>query len=172
MLALVVGALIGLGAAFLLDYLDRSIRDEDELQRISGVPNLASIPQVAAAKKDGAPVVVSISDPGSAPAESYRNLRTAVRFLTLEQQLQMIQITSSHPGEGKTTTATNLAYAASKAGQRVLLIDCDLRKPQVHNFLGLSNYKGLDQRPARRDRDGRGGAEAGRIRRPAGHHVG
>jgi capsular exopolysaccharide synthesis family protein len=143
MLALVVGALIGLGAAFLLDYLDRSIRDEDELQRISGVPNLASIPQVASTKKDGAPVVVSISDPGSAPAESYRNLRTAVRFLTLEQQLQMIQITSSHPGEGKTTTATNLAYAASKAGQRVLLIDCDLRKPQVHNFLGLSNYKGL-----------------------------
>lgn len=143
MLALVVGALIGLGAAFLLDYLDRSIRDEDELQRVSGVPNLASIPQLANAKKDGIPVVVSVSDPGSATAESYRNLRTAVRFLTLEQELQMVQITSSHPGEGKTTTATNLAYAASKAGQRVLLIDCDLRKPQVHNFLGLSNYKGL-----------------------------
>ena len=143
MLALVVGALIGLGAAFLLDYLDRSIRDEDELQRVSGVPNLASIPLFANAKRDGKPVVVSVSDPGSATAESYRNLRTAVRFLTLEQELQMVQITSSYPGEGKTTTATNLAFAASKAGQRVLLIDCDLRKPQVHNFLGLGNYKGL-----------------------------
>jgi capsular exopolysaccharide synthesis family protein len=66
-----------------------------------------------------------------------------VRFLLLENELQKVQVTSSHPGEGKTTAATNLAFKASKVGQRVLLIDCDLRKPQVHKFLGLSNYKGL-----------------------------
>jgi succinoglycan biosynthesis transport protein ExoP len=143
MLALVVGALLGLGAAFLIDYLDRTIRDEDELQRYSGVPNLATIQRLPTPKKNAPPLVVSRSDPGSATAEAYRNLRTAVRFLALENELQLVQITSSHPGEGKTTTATNLAFAASKAGQRVLLIDCDLRKPQVHNFLGLGNYKGL-----------------------------
>lgn len=143
MLALVVGALIGLGAAFLVDYLDRTIRDEEELQRVSRVPNLASIPQVTPPRKQDLPLVVARDDPGSASAETYRNLRTAVRFIALEEELQMIQITSSHPGEGKTTTATNLAFTASKAGQRVLLIDCDLRKPQVHRFLGLGNYKGL-----------------------------
>ena len=78
-----------------------------------------------------------------AVAEAYRNLRTAVRFMALESELQMVQVTSAHPGDGKTTTATNLAVAASSAGQRVLLIDADLRKPQVHAFLGISNHKGL-----------------------------
>ncbi len=143
MLAVVVGALLGLGAAFAADYLDRTIRDEDELQRISGVPNLASIARVPGSKKDAVPVVISRSDPGSSWAEAYRNLRTAVRFMALESKLQLVQVTSAHPGDGKTTTATNLAVAASNAGQRVLLIDADLRKPQVHVFLGVSNDKGL-----------------------------
>lgn len=143
MLAIVVGALLGLGAAFVADYLDRTIRDEDELQRISGVPNLASIARFPGPKKGADPIVISLSDPGSSWAEAYRNLRTAVRFMALESELQMVQVTSAHPGDGKTTTATNLAVAASSAGQRVLLIDADLRKPQVHAFLGISNHKGL-----------------------------
>ena len=143
LLAVVVGALLGLGAAFAANYLDRTIRDEDELQRVSGVPNLASIARVPGAKKGAVPAVISRSDPGSSWAEAYRNLRTAVRFMALESKLQLLQVTSAHPGDGKTTTATNLAVAASNAGQRVLLIDADLRKPQVHAFLGVSNDKGL-----------------------------
>jgi succinoglycan biosynthesis transport protein ExoP len=141
-LALVVGALIGLGVAFLRDYLDRTIRDEDELERITGLPNLAMVPH------DPTPVsdlgrAVTVDEPKSAHAEAYRNLRTSLQFLSVDEVIRTVQVTSSRPGEGKTTTAGNLAVVAANSGQRVLLVDCDLRKPQIHQMFGLSNDQGL-----------------------------
>jgi len=142
-LALVVGLLIGLGAAFLVDYLDTSVRDEDDLVRASGLPNLAVVPQLAGWSPGDVPHLVTREDPHSPAAESYRGLRTAVQFFAVDRAMRSVMVTSPRPGEGKTTTATNLAVASARAGQRVMLIDCDLRKPQVHLFFGVTNDVGF-----------------------------
>ena len=142
MLALVVGVLLGLGAAFLVDYLDNSLRDEDDLARSSGLPVLAVIPKLADWKQ-GDTHVISRERPSSPPAEAYRALRTSVQFLSVDRDLKVIQVTSPKPGDGKTTTSTNLAVACARAGQSVVLVDCDLRRPRTHLFYGLSNDHGL-----------------------------
>ena len=142
-LALVVGLLIGLGAAFLVDYLDTSIRDEDELTAATGLPNLAVIPQVPSAERAIEGHIVTRDAPQSPGAEAYRALRTAIKFMSLDRPIHSILVTSARPGEGKTTTATNLAVVAARSGQRVLLIDCDMRKPQAHLFFGLPNDVGF-----------------------------
>jgi capsular exopolysaccharide synthesis family protein len=144
-LALVVGLLIGLGAAFLLDYLDTSVRDEDDLVRATGLPNLATIPHLPTKKTSGGevPYLVTREHPHSPAAEAFRHLQTAIKFLSLERSLHTVLVTSPRPGEGKTTTATNLAITAARSGQRVMLIDCDLRKPQAHLFFELPNELGF-----------------------------
>ena len=142
-LALVVGLLIGLGAAFLVDYLDTTIRDEDDLRAATGLPNLAMIPQVLLSARATEGHIVTRDDPQSQGAEAYRGLRTAIRFMSLDRPIRTVLVTSARPGEGKTTTATNLAVAAARSGQRVMLIDCDLRKPQAHLFFGLPNDVGF-----------------------------
>ena len=150
-LAAVVGLLIGLGAAFLVDYLDTGIRDEDDLERATGHPTLAVIPQNPDASTGRLQLVTS-TDPDSPPAEAYRDLRTAVRFLAIDHTLKLVQVTSPRPGDGKTTTAANLAVVSARAGQRTILVDCDLRKPRVHQIFGLDNHVGftsllVDQMP-------------------------
>ena len=141
-LAFMVGLLIGLGAAFLVDHLDTSLKNENDLIRASGYPNLAIVPELKS-WKPGTAHVVTREDPHSPSAEAYRNLRTGVRFMSLDRPLKLVLLTSPRPGDGKTTTATNLAVAAARAGQRVLLVDCDLRKPQIHTFFGLDNDCGF-----------------------------
>lgn len=141
--AAMVGLLLGLGMAFLLDYLDTSIRDEDELAAATGLPTLAVIPELVLPKDDPRGFVVTRDDPHSPGAEGYRTLRTALQFLAIDRTLRVIEFTSPHPSEGKTTTAINLAVAAARGGQRVVLVDCDLRKPQVHNYFGLPNDLGF-----------------------------
>lgn len=141
-LAAVVGLLIGLGAAFLVDYLDTSLRDEEGLARASGLPVLAVIPRL----KDWPTTethVVAREQPTSPPAEAYRALRTSIQFLGIDQPMQVIQVTSPKPGDGKTTTATNLAVTCARAGLKVVLVDCDLRRPRVHTFFDLPNDQGF-----------------------------
>jgi non-specific protein-tyrosine kinase len=133
-----LGLLIGLGVAFLLEYLDTSIRGEDELSSVTGLPTLATIPVSTSGVQ-----LVARDDQHSPAAEAYRSLRTAVQFLTIDRTIKIIQVTSPHPGEGKSTTAANLAYVAANAGRRVVLVDCDLRKPQIQAIFGLSNEGGF-----------------------------
>lgn len=82
-------------------------------------------------------------DPRSPASESYRTLRTNIEFSSLDKKLNSVVITSSGPGEGKSTTISNLALAVANAGKKVLLVDCDLRKPSLHRKFGVSNQKGL-----------------------------
>jgi polysaccharide biosynthesis transport protein len=142
LLALVVGLLIGLGAAFLVDYLDNSLRDEGDLAKATRLPVLAVIPKSKDWKATDVHVITR-EQPSSPPAEAYRALRTAVQFLGVDREMKVIQVTSPRPGEGKTTTSTNLAVACARAGQRVVLVDCDLRRPRIHAFFGLPNDKGF-----------------------------
>lgn len=87
--------------------------------------------------------LITIKDPKSPISEAYRTLRTNVLFSSVDEQLKAIVITSSGPGEGKTTSSANLAVVLSQGDKKVLLMDCDLRKPKVHKMFKLSNQSGL-----------------------------
>jgi len=139
-LAAVVGLLLGLGAAFLIDHFDDSVRSEDDFARLGrDVPVLAVVPTLNG--KDNRPV--SIAAPESPPVEAYRNLRTNVQFLGIQRKLRLIQVTSTRPGEGKTTTAANLAVVLSQTGANVVLVDADLRKPDLHRTFAIDGSNGL-----------------------------
>jgi capsular exopolysaccharide synthesis family protein len=144
MLALAIGLLLGVGLAFLRDYLDDTIRTKDDLELASsGIPVVGLIPAVAAWKNHKTAYLVTADKPMSPAAEAYRTLRTSVQFLGLEQPLQTLVATSPAKAEGKTTTLTNLAVTLAQAGNRVVLLDCDLRRPRIHQFFGLTNEVGF-----------------------------
>lgn len=83
--------------------------------------------------------------PKSITAECYRNIRTSLEYSSVDKKLSTIVVTSSEAGEGKSTVASNLAYILSQSGKKILLIDCDLRKPSLHRNFGESNDKGLTE---------------------------
>ena len=143
-LALLAGAVLGAVAVALADYFDDSIQDADDLARAgSELPLIATVPMVPSRSRDGGPNVISLSEPASAAAEAYRSLRTAIRFLVMGAASDVLQVTSPSAGDGKSTTAANLAAVMAAAGQRVCLVDCDLRRPQVADFFGLPNTVGF-----------------------------
>lgn len=143
-LALVVGLFLGVGLAFLRDYLDDSIQSKEDFERAApGVGVIGLIPLVPDWKSKERPRVVSLTEPTSAAAEAYRTLRTAVQFLSLEQPMRVLQVTSPSAQEGKTTTLANLAVALAGADLRVVIVCCDLRRPRIHEFFGLDNEVGF-----------------------------
>ena len=87
--------------------------------------------------------LITVADPGSPASEAYRTLRTNIHFASLDNPLKALLITSTDPGEGKSTTLANLAVTMAQAGNRVLVVDCDLRRPSLHRLFGLSNAAGL-----------------------------
>ena len=144
LLGIIMGIILGVGAAFGKEYFDDSISSvEDATRATGGLPNLALIPQVATWKDGSQPLVISMDEPTSHAAESYRTLRTSLQFVGLDSTARVIQITSPNAEEGKTTTLSNLGVALANAGQRVCLCCCDLRRPRIHSFFGLENALGL-----------------------------
>lgn len=143
-LALIVGLILGLGTALLLEYLDDSITSKETLETaMGGAPILGTIPAVPGRQDPERPRIQTLEAPASPAAEAYRSLRTAVQFLGLEREQTLVQVTSPREGDGKTTTAVNLAVALAHAGQQVCVMCCDLRRPRVHDFFGLDNVVGL-----------------------------
>jgi len=143
-LGLVVGLLAGVGLAFLVDYLDDSIKTKEDLDAISGgVPTIGMIPAIADWKSKDAARLISVLEPKSPAAEAYRTLRTSITFLAFDSPMGAIQVTSPSAGEGKSSTVCNLAVALINAGERVILVDCDLRRPRVHKFFDLANDVGF-----------------------------
>jgi len=87
--------------------------------------------------------IISLSDPKASASEAYRMIRTNLEYTDIDNKNKVIAVTSSMPGEGKTTTLANVAITLANAGEKVLIIDCDLRKPNVHRIFGLSNEVGM-----------------------------
>jgi capsular exopolysaccharide synthesis family protein len=138
-LAAIVGLLIGLAAAFLIDYLDDKIRLEEDLEFATNRPVLSVVP--VDPPPDNLPI--ALSEPTHDAVEAYRALRTNLQFLGLDRPIRVIQLTSSLAGEGKTTTSSNLAVVLAQAGHRVALVDGDLRRPRLHEVFGISQTPGF-----------------------------
>jgi tyrosine-protein kinase Etk/Wzc len=148
-LGFLVGLLLGLGGAFFLEYLDQTIKSATDIERAVGTPVLGLIPHepklaAGANGRRGKPIVVlSALSPDNPAVEAYRALRTNVTFVGAEKQLQLIAVTSPGPGEGKSTTAANLAMTLAQGGNRTLLMDGDMRRPLQHRAFGLVQEPGL-----------------------------
>jgi receptor protein-tyrosine kinase len=137
-LGLVLGLLGGLILAFALDALDRSLKKPAEVEAIVGAPDLGSVPRF---RKGRGPVLAG--ERGGAAAEAYRSIRTAVRFLDPDSPPRALVVTSPRAGEGKSTTAINLALALAHSGHRVAIVDADLREPALAKQLKLKARVGL-----------------------------
>ena len=146
----------GIGLAFLMDYLDDSVKSSDDVSRHLGLPTLALIPhyfahdkrKLSLAPKNGngalsPAALITLEEARSPMAEAYRHLRTSLLFSSAGKPPQTILITSSQPSEGKTTTAINTAITLAQSDVDVVIIDCDLRRPRIHNYFGLDNTQGL-----------------------------
>jgi capsular exopolysaccharide synthesis family protein len=134
-LGVIVGLIVGVGLAFFIEYLDTSVKTIDEVERAFQAPVLGVIPQnVGYLMEEGL---------DSQHAEAYRVLRTHFLFSRKDDKLNSIVIISAGMGEGKSTTALNLATVFAQAGQRVVIVDSDLRRPTLHKLLRVSNNVGL-----------------------------
>jgi capsular exopolysaccharide synthesis family protein len=142
LLGLAAGLALGLGAAFLRHSFDDRLTSKEATEHAGGVPVLAMTPLVAPRQRQQ-PYVVSLTEPSSPAAESYRSLRTSLQFARQEQQLHSLVITSPGVGEGKTATLANLGVVFAQAGERVVLVSCDLRRPRIGAFFGLDEHEGL-----------------------------
>jgi len=153
--ALLIGLVLGIGMAFLIDLADRSFRNPEDVRRQLGLPIVGHIPVLVARKRKsrvaGAdalgtalhPLLCTYHLPKSRQSEAYRGVRTALYFGGGNEGHQVIQITSPHAGDGKTTLAGNLAIAIADSGKKVALLDADFRRPRVHKLFGLENTAGL-----------------------------
>lgn len=137
---LALGLIGGVGMALLRNVLDTKVRDEHAIRAVTDSPLLGSI-----AFDNSVPdhPVVVVDSPLSAPSEAVRRLRTNLAFIGAANASKTVVITSSIPGEGKSTTSINLAASLADAGTRVLLVDADLRRPSVAGYLGLEGRAGL-----------------------------
>jgi succinoglycan biosynthesis transport protein ExoP len=156
LLAFMLSLVAGIGLAFLMDYLDDSVKTSDDISRHLGLPTLALIPHysvgsnrklLAGAAASGGPSpatsLITLEERQSPMAEAYRHLRTSLLFSSAGKPPQSILVTSSQPSEGKTTTAVNTAITLAQSDADVVIIDCDLRRPRLHNYFDLENTKGL-----------------------------
>jgi len=142
MLAAAIGTALAIGGAFLIEYLDDSIKGQEEVEQKLGLPTLGSVARVT--NHDAAPALIAKTDPRSRFAEAYRMLRANLRYsLPSSVQGRTFLVTSVGPNEGKTTIATNLAVVMAQGGQKVILVDSDLRHPMLHEVWSHPNEMGL-----------------------------
>jgi polysaccharide biosynthesis transport protein len=163
-IGLLIGLMIGLVFGFVFEAFDTSIGTIEDVESYLGVPVIGMIPQIemndlkgdpaySRRKTDGSEPRVSEDQarliihyaPKSSLAEAYRSLRTNIQFISFEREAKVLLFSSSSPREGKTTTIVNLALTMAQSGNRVLLVDADMRKPKVDRIFGLERERGLSE---------------------------
>jgi capsular exopolysaccharide synthesis family protein len=136
-----IGLTLAATLAFLLEYLNDTLKTPGDIARVLELPVIGFVAEIQGDKER--PYVAE--QPRSPIAEAFRSLRTNLEFAAVEKPLRSVLVTSVGSGEGKTTTATNLAIAMAQGGKRVVLLDADLRRPRIHRFFNLSNRVGLSE---------------------------
>ena len=147
----VLGFLLGVGLAYLVDLADKSFRSAEEIRRRLGIPVVGHIPLLVAAESSAGdaggisldPSLCCHHRPRSPEAETFRGIRTALYFKAQGEGCQVIQVTSPNAGDGKSTTIANLAISMAQSGKSILLIDADFRRPRQHLLFGLTARVGL-----------------------------
>lgn len=137
--AAAIGFVLSVSAAFVLEYLDDTVKTSKQVSRLIGLPALADIVRL----RDAGNGLVTIAHPRSPASEAFRVLRTGIQYSSLDNPNRTMLVTSAMPVEGKSTIAANLAVVLAQAGHRVLLVDSDLRRPSQHNIFDLPNKRGL-----------------------------
>ncbi len=140
-LAAIIGALVSLALVVLLEYVDDTVKTQEQVQADTGVSSIGAIAQIKA--DDPTEKLVAYSRPRDPLSEAYRVLRTNLGFAAIDGALNTILVTSPSPGEGKSTTTANLGVVMAQAGKRVIIVDSDLRRPTQHQIFGVSNSHGL-----------------------------
>jgi capsular exopolysaccharide synthesis family protein len=167
-----MGLMLGLVVAYILEALNTSIRRPEDLEAVLHVPGLAVIPRITGGSRPGGNGFRRLIGAGGKPAkaavgsplgggqtfsigiEAFRNLRTSLIWSDGGEALKTLVVTSAAPGEGKTLTAANLAVTLAYDGLRVLLVDCDIRRPRVHGLFHLPRAPGLMELLTAADRPG------------------
>ncbi|MEM7313225.1 MAG: polysaccharide biosynthesis tyrosine autokinase, partial [Planctomycetota bacterium] len=147
-LSVILGGLLGMAMAYLLELRDDSFSDPKEIRRVIGVPILAHVPLI---KKSNSLLAADSIDttictyhsPKSRAAESFRGIRNKLYFSAMREGARVLQVTSPLPGDGKSTAVSNLAVAIAKSGKSVVVVDGDCRRPRIHRVFGLEQSPGL-----------------------------
>lgn len=146
LLAAIASALTALGIIFLFEYMDDGVKSPFELQNLLDAPLLGTIARIRVnGTNDVAPAdsLITMTAPRHPISEAFRGVRTNLQFSSVDHELRAMMVTSPNPGDGKTTTAANLAAVVAQSGKSVILVDADLRKPRIHRLLDLSQSPGL-----------------------------
>jgi polysaccharide biosynthesis transport protein len=151
LLAIVVGLSMGVGLAFFLEYIDSTIKLPEDISQYLKIPYLGPVPALATETNPAGTLVerkpqedlITILAPKSTASEAYRGIRTSLFLSSADQAPQVILVCSSAPREGKTITTANIAIAMAQAGSKVLIMDCDMRRPKLHKLFGSDRDKGM-----------------------------
>jgi non-specific protein-tyrosine kinase len=141
MVASAIGLALAMAGAFLIEYLDDTIKTPDDLTRMTNLPVVGTIARIEG--KTYAEKLVAASNPRSPIVEAYRVLRTNLQFSFLDKPVHTLLLTSPGPGEGKSVTIANLGVVLAQTGRKVIIVDSDLRKPVQHRIFNLPNHHGL-----------------------------
>jgi polysaccharide biosynthesis transport protein len=141
LVAAIVGFALAAGGAYLIEYLDDSLKDAEDAKQVFGLPMLATVPEMIT--EDDAEKLIMLSNTPHPAAEAYRMLRTNLQFAAIDRSLRLLLVTSPSPEDGKSLTAANLSAAYTRAGKRVILVDADLHRPSQQRFFHTMNNIGL-----------------------------
>ena len=160
-LASMVGGMMAVGAVFLVEYLDDTLKSPDDVRRALNLSTVGVIGRVEKGQNE----LVTAAKPLSPVSEAYRVLRTNIRFAGVDKPLRKLVVTSAGPTEGKSMTVANLAVTMAQAGLKVVVVDADLRRPRQHKIFGIHPRGGLTDSLLERTLDGR--LQASRVDRLA-----
>jgi succinoglycan biosynthesis transport protein ExoP len=141
LLAAAIGGVLAVGTAFLLEYLDDTLKSPDDVTKTMGLTTLGAITRIAGDEPHQK--LVAARYPRSPISEAYRVTRTNLHFSSLDEPLRSLVVTSPNPTEGKSTTLANLGVVMAQSGKSVVMVDSDLRRPMLHKIFQVPNHDGL-----------------------------